>query len=216
MTHLLDMPVKDLLKEFGKGKGMTGAGASVALGAIAATQILVSVCKLTSGKETYAAAHEPLAGIQQKLEAKYIPVLEAIMQADAAAVENMLRMRLARDNEPDEAKKEALKQQAEKMLEGATATMLKLCNTCIDIIPLCMEIYDIGLKSAKGDTGMAFSSLLSAASSGLYATLINIKSAKGATWTVGLRDQVQTCFGRLHEYQYIFSGRLAAIYNEVQ
>jgi formiminotetrahydrofolate cyclodeaminase len=105
MTHLLDMPAKELLKEFGKGKGMTGAGASVALGAIAATQILVSVCKLTAGKETYATAHAPLADIQQKLEAKYIPVLEAIMQADAVAVENMLRLRLARDNEPDEAKK---------------------------------------------------------------------------------------------------------------
>lgn len=215
MSHLLDMPAKELLKEFGKGKGMTGAGASVALGAVAATQVLVSVCKLTAGKEAYADAHAQLAEIQHKLESKYIPVLEAIMLADGAAVENMLRVRLARDNEPDKTKKEALQQQAEKMLEGATATMLKLCNTCIDIIPLCMEIYDIGLKSAKGDTGMAFSSLLSAASSGLYATLINVKSAKGATWTVGLRDQVQTCFGRLHEYQYIFSGRLAAIYNDV-
>lgn len=216
MSQLLDMPAKELLKEFGKGKGMTGAGASVALGAIAATQVLVSVCKLTTGKESYADAHAQLAEIQQKLEAKYIPILEAIMQADAAAVENMLRVRLERDNETDAEKKEALQQQAEKMLEGATTTMLKLCNTCIDIIPYSMEIYDIGLKSAKGDTGMAFSSLLSAASSGLYAALVNIKAAKSAAWTSGLREQVQTCFGRLHEYQYIFSGRLAAIYNQVQ
>lgn len=216
MSRLLDLPVRDLMNEFGKGAGMTGAGATAALGAMAATQILVSICKLTAGKEKYAPVHEETSGIQQDLEKKYLPLFEGIMQADAAAVENMLRLRLQRDQETDTDKKEVLKRQAGKALEGATVIMLKLCNTCIDVMPLSMELYDIGLKSARGDTGMAFSSLLSSASSGLYAALINIQAARGAPWTTRLREQVQTCFGRLHEYQYIFSGRLAAMYNQVQ
>lgn len=216
MSSLLQLPVRDLMNEFGKGPGMTGAGATAALGAIAATQILISVCKLTRGKEKYAPVHEELARIQQELEKKYLPLFEGIMQADATAVENMLNLRLQRDMETDIEKKEILKRQADKALEGATITMLKLCNSCVDIIPLSLEIYEVGLKSARGDTGMAFSSLLSSASSGLYAALINMQAAKGAPWTTRLREQMQTCFGRLHEYQYIFSGRLAALYNQVQ
>ena len=183
---MLDLTTRDLLNKFGKGAGMTGAGASAALGAIAATQILVSVCKLTTAKEKYAAVQEPIVEIQEQLENKYLAMLEGIMQADAATIENMLRLRSLRDAETDTDKKENLKQQA----------------------------HDTGLKSAQGDAAMAFSSLLSSASSGLYACLLNIQAAKDAAWTAHVQEQVHTCYGRLHEYQHIFSGRLEALYNK--
>ncbi len=214
MNKMLDLTTRDLLNEFGKGAGMTGAGASAALGAIAATQILVSVCKLTAAKEKYVAVHAHVLEVQEQLENKYLAMLEGIMQADAATIENMLRLRSLRDAETDTDKKENLKQQAAKTLEGATNTMLKLCGTCLEIIPMAMQVYDTGLKSAQGDAAMAFSSLLSSASSGLYACLLNIQAAKDAAWTAHVQEQVHTCYGRLHEYQHIFSGRLEALYNK--
>jgi formiminotetrahydrofolate cyclodeaminase len=214
MDKMLDLTTRDLLKEFGKGTGMTGAGASAALGAIAATQILVSVCKLTTAKEKYAVVREPLQQIQEQLEGKYLAMLEGVMQADAATIGNMLRLRSMRDMETDAEKKETLKQQAAKTLEGAAATMLKLCSTCLEIIPMAMQVHDTGLKSAQGDVVMAFSGLLSSASSGLYACLINIQAAKNAAWTARVHEQAHTCYGRLHEYQHIFGGKLEALYNK--
>jgi formiminotetrahydrofolate cyclodeaminase len=214
MNKMLDLTTRDLLNEFGKGTGMTGAGASAALGAIAATQILLSVCKLTTAKEKYATVHGPLQEIQEQLENKYLAMLEGIMQADAATIENMLRLRSLRDGETDAEKKEILKQQAAKTLEGAAATMLKLCSTCLEIMPMAIQVHDTGLKSAQGDVIMAFSGLLSSASSGLYACLINIRAAKDATWTTKIQEQVHTAYGRLHEYRHIFSGKLEVLYTK--
>lgn len=214
MATLLDLSVKELLEEFGKGKGMTGAGATAALGALSAAHILVSVCKLTTGKEQYASVQQDISALQQQLETVSIPALQACMQADADAVRDMLRLRILRDKTTTEAERNELAQQALAALEPATDSMLQLSTTCLEIIPAALQLYNIGLKSARGDVAMAFSSLLSAASSGLYAALKNIHAARGAAWTSDRRSQVETCFGRLHEYQYIFNGRLARLYNQ--
>lgn len=213
MSHLLDKPAREMLAEFGKGAGMKGAGATVALNAIAATQILISICKLTSSKEKYISAHATMKETQQVLENKYLPRLERTMQADATTVENMLRLRMLRDSETDPEKKQALKLQAAATLEGATVTMITLCTDCLEIIPLALEMHQIALKSAQGDTIMALNSLLAAATSGLYASLKNIQASKNAEWVLEKREIVTISFGRLHEYQYILSGKLAALYN---
>ena len=214
MTTLLDLPVKELLEEFGKGKGMTGAGATAALGALSATHILVSVCKLTVGKEQYTDVQQDIIALQKQLEQQHIPLLVRCIDGDANVVRNMLRLRLQRDSATDDNEKNELKQQAAAALKPAADMMLLLSNTCLEIIPGALQLYNTGLKSARGDVAMAFSSLLSAASSGLYAALKNIQAAKGAAWTTDRRSQVETCFGRLHEYQYIFNGRLARLYNK--
>ncbi|MCB0697946.1 MAG: cyclodeaminase/cyclohydrolase family protein, partial [Chitinophagaceae bacterium] len=112
-------------------------------------------------------------------------------------------------------KKQEYKQLALDGLETATDTMMNLCDVCLDISPMALQVYKVGLRSAQGDTAVAISTLLSAASSGLYTSLINIKLAKGAAWTIAKRSDLEKYFGRLHEYQYIHSGRLATMYNNI-
>lgn len=214
MATALDTTTRTLLNEFGKGIGMTGAGSIAALSALSGTQILISVCKLTNGKEKYADAQPEILEIQQQLEGKYLQKLESILNDDITAVKNMLRLRIQRDKETDPAKKEELKQQASAALQHATDTMMSLSETCIEIIPMALQVYRRGLKSAQGDSGIALSNLLSAASSGLYATLKNLQSSKDKDWAESKRSLVETFFGRLHEYHYIFSGRLQSMYNK--
>lgn len=213
MPQLIDMPAKEMLELFGKGIGMPGSGCVAAFSALSGVHLLVSVCKLTTSKERYASVHEDIARIQSELENIYIPRLAAVMDDDAAAVKEMLRYRILRDKETDDAEKEEYRQQAIEQLKRATDTMTDLCGTCLDIIPMALEVYDIGLKSARGDTAVVLSNLLSAAASGLYTVLINVKNAKGGDWAAATRAETETFFGRLHEYQYIFSGRLAGMYN---
>ncbi|HEY9177181.1 MAG TPA: cyclodeaminase/cyclohydrolase family protein [Flavipsychrobacter sp.] len=213
MSYLLDLPAKQMLEVFSKGIGMPGSGCVAAFSALSGVHLLVSVCKLTTTKERYKDVHEEIARIQAELENTYIPRLAAIVDEDAAAVKEMLRYRILRDKETDEAKQEEYRQQATEQLKRATATMMDLCSTCLDIVPMVLEVYDVGLKSARGDTAVVFSNLLSGAASGLYTVLINIKHAKGSDWATATRAETETFFGRLHEYQYIFSGRLAAMYN---
>ena len=214
MSQMLDLPARQMLNEFGKGIGMPGSGSVAVISAMSGVQMLISVCKLTIGKERYAAVHSEMAEIQKELERVYLPRLEKILYADAATVKEMLRYRILRDKETEPAKKQEYKQLAYAQLEKATDTMIDLCSVCLEIIPMALHAYEIGLKSARGDSGVVLSNLLSGASSGLYMTLINIKDAKNGSWTIAKRAEVETFFGRLHEYQYIFSGRLAAMYNK--
>lgn len=216
MSDLLELSAKQILSEFGKGIGMTGSGAVTILSAMGGVQLLVSVCKLTCGKERYRQHHEEVTTIQQKLEEEYLPLLNKIMADELDIVQTMLRNRIKRDKETDAAKKQEYKDLASVHLEQATDSMLTFCKTCLDIIPMALHIYNTGVKSAKGESGVALSNLLSGASSGLFTALLNIKSAKNAAWTGSKRTEVETYFGRLHEYQYIFSGKLAALYNYVQ
>lgn len=209
---ILDITTRELLDKFGKGPGMTGAGSIAALTALSGTQMLISVCKLTTGKEKYADARADMLEIQQQLENKYFPQLESILEADILAVKNMLRLRLQRDKEDDEAKKAELKIQAEQALVQATDSMLALTEICIDIMPMALHIYRRGLKSAQGDSGIALSNLLSAASSGLYAALKNIQASKQQDWAASRYEQIETYYGRLHEYHHIFTGRLQSIF----
>ena len=216
MENLLDITGREMLDEFGKGKGMTGSGAVTIMSAMSAAKLLVSVCKLTSTKEKYKHVLSEINEIEEILEKQYLPELEKIMHMDVATVKQMLKTRLKRDQETDAAKKEELKKLASAQLEDATDTMMDFCRLCLDMIPMALQVYRTGLKSAQGDSGVALSSLLSCAGSGLFTALINIQNAKAAEWTQSKRTEVETFFGRLHEYQYILSGKLARMYNETK
>lgn len=213
MKNLLEMTGREMLAEFGKGKGMTGSGAVTVMSAMSGAELLISVCKLTCSKERYADFHDEIADIQQILQTHYLPELEKIMKLDLLAVSQMLKYRIQRDKEADPAKKKEYKELANEQLENATDTMMDFCRLCLDIIPMALQVYRVGLKSAQGDSGVALSSLLSCAGSGLFTALINIQNAKGAEWTNTKRTEVETFFGRLQEYQHILSGKLARMYN---
>lgn len=208
----LDKSTRDLLNEFGKGIGMTGGGSIAALSAMSGVQVLLSVCKLTAGREQYVNIQPDIQEIHQKLQDTYLPRLEAILDADIAAVKNMLRLRMQRDKETAAGQKEELKEQAQDALHIATGTMLELSETCIEIMPMALFLYSRALKSAQGDSGMALSSLLSAASSGLYAALKNIQASKDYDWRISKKEHTETLMGRLHEYNNIFSARLESIF----
>ena len=215
MSHL-QLSTEELLHAFGKGIGMTGAGSVAALSALSASQMLVSVCKLTLLKDTYKAQHEEAGNIRQQLENDFLPQLQSIFNKDSEIVGRMLKYRIQRDKAEDDALKAEYSLLAMAELEKATDNMMELCRICLDIIPRALYLYNSGLKSARGDSGVALSNLLSAGYSGLYTALVNIQSAKKIAWTAAKNDDIETYFGRLHEYQYIFFGKLTSIYNKVR
>lgn len=211
---MLDMPTRDLLNEFSKGIGMTGSGAVTVLSAISGVHLLVSVCKLTRNKKKYEDVHEEVKQIQEQLQDIYLPRLETLMEEDIAVVRAMLGHRVRRDKAADDKQKAEHKKKADALLKDATDSVMEFCRICLEIIPKALYVYKNGLKSAQGDTAAVLSIMLSGASSALYAVLVNIKAAKGADWTAERRAEAEVYFGRLPEYQYIFSGKLATLYNK--
>jgi hypothetical protein len=50
----------------------------------------------------------------------------------------------------------------------------------------------------------------------LCTALINIQSAKSSNWAEGKQRELEAFFGRLHEYQSIFTENVTTIYNQVR
>lgn len=203
-----------MFDELGKGKGMPGSGCVSLISAISGLQLLMSVCKLTLAKDKYEHVHEELSKIVSDLDEDYLPKLTRLCDEDVAIVHELFRIRGLRDKETDEAKKEEYKKQALAQLRKATESVADICGTCLDIIPGALFVYDKGLKSAKGDAAVVICNLLATVAGALYMTLFNIKLAGENDWVHDIRSEVETYFGRLHEYQYIFSGKLAGLYNK--
>ncbi len=214
MTNkLLQLSATEMLEEIGKGDGMPGSGCVSAISAAAGAQLLVSVCKLTLQKPKYQAVHGEIEKIREELEGEYIPKLMDMFSKDIEIVERLFEIRGLRDKEKDTAKKEEYKQKASATLREATESVADMCGTCLDIIPRALFVYDKGLASARGDSAVVISNLLSTVSGALYMTLLNLNAAKDAEWIYDMRSEIETYFGRLHEYQHRYSGRLAGLYN---
>lgn len=211
---LLDMTVGELMSEIGKGKGMTGSGAVAALSAIAASELLVSICKLTLNKDSYTDVHADMNDILDKLENTRLPLLRKVLSDDARIVSDMVLSRIKRDKETDLDLKERYKQESLDMLEEATDSVLDLCDVTMEVIPMGLFISKVGLKSASVDATVAVNTLIGAASSALYMVLSNLKASKNQVWVEGKHSEVELYFGRLHEYQSILNNRLAMLYTK--
>lgn len=201
--QLTDKTLSTVLKEFGMGQGMPGSGCVAALSAISAAELLASVCKLTLDKKSYHAVYNEVSTILLALEQNYIPKLNALMQGDIELVDEMFRLRALRDNEQDPEQKEAYRKQASAQLRKATTSTIQLCDTSLQLLPHAIYIYDNGLKSARGDTGVVICNLAGTASGALYMSLLNLKAGKNAEWVKQERatlDPLLKQYGKYNEY----------------
>lgn len=208
------LSTKELLLEYSKGKGMPGSGCISVLSAMSGVSLLISVCKLTLEKEKYTAVHDDIKKMMEEMEEEYLPKLQQLYNSDEALVKEMLSIRLQRDYEENKEKKKQYEDAAMYKLRIATESVADICGTCLDIIPTALFIYDHGLISARGDSAVAISNLLSTISGNLYMILFNIYASKKSEWIYDMRSEVETYFGRLQEYQFIYNGRMASLYNK--
>lgn len=208
------LSTRDLLNEYSKGKGMPGSGCISVLSAMSGVSLLISVCKLTLAKEQYSAVHDEMAKVKSELEEEYLPKLNDLYNSDETLVKEMVSLRLQRDYEENEQKKKEYENAAMYKLRMATESVADICGTCLEIVPSALFIYDHGLLSARGDSAVAMSNLLSTISGNLYMILFNIYAAKKSEWVYDLRSEVETYFGRLQEYQFVYNGRMASLYNK--
>ncbi len=210
---LLDMTVGELMSEIGKGKGMTGSGAVSVLSAISASELLVSICKLTLEKNKYSDVHKDMREMLDRLENSRLPLLREILDGDVRIVSEMVLARIKRNKEKDEDLKSKYTQEAWSMLEEATDSVLDLCDAAIEVIPMGLYISKVGVKSARADATVAVNTLISTVSSGLFMALSNLKASNNTEWVDGKHSELEVYFGRLHEYQSILNNRLANLYN---
>lgn len=143
----MEKSIQTFAGELGKGKGMKGSGVAVGMSALMATQLLLSVCKITKGKKGYEAVDNDVTEL--------IPVLD-----DAASVFTQLM-------EQDEQVVAEYLQTKE-----ATTSMLdvpiELAQHSIGVLALGVPLMDKGFSIMRGDVMTALQLLLSAGNAALF------------------------------------------------
>jgi len=179
----LSNSAKDLLDEFGAGGHIPGAGSASALGGLLAAQLVLTVCKLTLGKESHQKHHRDLRALAQRLASVSIPALERLLERDAVAFDLVYDQRKARDNTLDPVQKKRHIDAEHRYMKAAVAIPLEIAGICMEIADAAAKVFDVGLHYVRGDSGVALSTAVSSILSCVFVVNLNLKDFERTHWS---------------------------------
>lgn len=191
----LELPANELLERFGEGNHVPGSGSAAAFSALLGIELMKTVCKLTLTREQekYIQNRTKFRSILDQLsEAKQ--ELIGLFQKDAETFNLVSEYRVKRDEAKkvgDKTSERRNARLANEKLREATVIPLEIARTCLRIIDFGFTIFDEGFQSARGDSGVGISNLLSSISGSLFVTLLNIRTARSSDWTEQLRIEAE-------------------------
>lgn len=210
----LELPTKQLLEAYGAGSHIPGSGSASALSALFGIELLKTVCILTRRKAAYREVHTQLQYIQDQLETEFKPKLLELFRQDIEAFTLVSNLRIQRDNARDPREKKRLNKMALEAQKTATEIPIKICTTCLDILPLAFAIFEEGFKAARGDSGVGISNLLSATSGGLFVIFLNLVPYRKSRWRDETRRRAEALAAQLSGFQNRAYTKVLELYEE--
>ncbi len=212
----LAKPTSELLEEFGKGNHIPGSGSAAILSALLGIEMMRTVIKLTISKEEYKNVHEGFKHHLSTIE-EYKPKLTTLFNDDIREFHKVSFHRRKRDiayNDHLTDEYEKHRKLAIEQLKIATEIPLEVCRINLTLINIALVVFDNGFKSARGDSGVAISNLLSAISGSLYIIFLNLKSIKPGRWKEQKKIQSIDLLQRYEDIQTQAYARVVNLYNE--
>lgn len=193
---LLNWPTNKLLAKFGQGSHKPGSGSAVAFQAMIATQLMHTVIALTNEdkgtrREDYQHILRELLEIDEKIMNQIYPSLEVLFQRDAFLFDNVIKLRVQRDNEQDPLLKDNLIKKCKEALVLATDILLVIADHCADLTDAAVVVFDKGFKPAKGDSAAAMNGSLGALAGCLSIIDLNLSSFGVNAWTAKTRETLE-------------------------
>ncbi|WP_052572669.1 cyclodeaminase/cyclohydrolase family protein [Haloferula sp. BvORR071] len=179
--ELLALTTGDLLERFGSGGHKPGSGSGAALVGVLSAKFIITVISLTLEREAYQAAWAELQFLRDRIIKAHEPRLKELVQLDADQFDRVVRARQTRDAKPGERR---LRDTALEELRIATDFPIEIAEISVELGRIASRVFDVGFKSARGDSGLAISAAISAASSALFITFLNLKSFRSGDWAV--------------------------------
>ena len=216
MDKLLTLPTNRLLAKFGSGGHKPGSGSAAALVALISCQMLRTVITLSNGRDEYSGVKDQLTLVNQKMADDIEPFLTKAVQEDSVRFDRVIKARQARNNaEKGTSERKKLAEQALEELREATEPPVKIAELSIELGEKALSVFDLGFKSARGDSGVAISSAASAASSALSIIYLNLTSFKGSEWARDTRSKADELSKKLQLLQIELFTRVDRLRQEV-
>jgi len=185
LPEYIKMRADELLEAFGKGSHKPGSGSAAAFNGLECSVLLLTVIKLTLKQKAYIESHDALNEIKAKINKTIYPTLIELFQTDAEEFHKVISLRNKKKNHKKNIIKLDLQRRIEiesKLIEAiknATRIPIQIANLCIELAQYALQVYDIGWKAVRGDTGVAISNALSALAGCNYIISLNLLSVQG-------------------------------------
>lgn len=196
-TGLLGRPAKQLLDAFGAGKASPGSGSAAAMMGLLAVKLIRTVCLKSLEKAPDREVEAILRHILEQL-AETETALITIFEKDAREFDEIVRLRIARDDASDADNRAALQRRANDLLETATDNTFRVIDLCLPLINHGVTVFQYGWKAVRGDSGAAISGAIAAVTSGLFIVNLNIKGLKDRKYA---KDNIGRCTEQFAELQ---------------
>lgn len=218
INYLNDLSANQLLEKFGEGSHIPGSGSAAAFSGLLGLELMKTVCKLTLTREEdkYVKIRAEIQIILNSIEKTQMELI-SLFHEDANCFGEVSKLRTDRDlAKKREDKKEAdkLARQETELMKTATEIPLKIARTCLSLMDYAFTIFDKGFQSARGDSGVAISNLLSAISGSLFVTLLNIKTRKNSQWIEKLREEAENIGREYNTKQKLALTKVLDLYKE--
>jgi formiminotetrahydrofolate cyclodeaminase len=213
-TDFLELPTRKLLEAYGAGSHIPGSGSAAALSALFGIELLKTVCTLTCRKDAYRDVHSQIEYIRERLETEFKPQLIELFRQDIVIFNQVSQLRIQRNNAASEKEKSRLNKLSLEEQKKATEIPIQICELCLELLPLAFAIFEDGFKSARGDTGVAISNLLSATSGGLFVIFLNLTSYRKSRWRDKTKRRGEELAAKLSQFQNRAYTKVLELYEE--
>lgn len=192
LEKLKDISTGKLLEKFGAGNHKPGSGSASALQGMLSAQLIRTVIELTKEpkrQKTYSEYIPEFLRIEHEINSRIYNSLEGLFQRDSEEFDQVIKLREARDNQKDLLRKRELKLEAQNALIISTETPIEIAELCLELVEFANYIFDNGFKSARGDSGVAINSAISAVASCLSIIELNLISVPMNERTEKIRER---------------------------
>lgn len=198
---LMSLSTHTLLTKFGKGHHKPGSGSASALLTLLSCKLASTVVQLSVARDKYAGVKQQLSLANSEILETYDPRLVHLFEQDSVEFHKVIVLRNERDAEQD---KRLRKQKSEKHLDQlriATDIPMEIAEISNTVAERALTVFDLGFKSARGDSTVAISSAIAGAMGAIGIVYLNLTSFQGGEWAVETRMKADAIASRTAELQ---------------
>lgn len=216
LAELLSLPTSKLLSKFGSGGHKPGSGSAAALLGLVACKLVNTVVTLSNGRAEYSDVKDQLSLANQGIATTIEPFLAQAVEKDSIQFDRVIEARRNRDVlEPGSKDRKAAAEAALEELRHATVIPMEIAERCVELADCALTVFQLGFKSARGDSGVAVSAAISAVHGSLAIVFLNLTSFRGGAWAVEQRKAAERIQDRIFEIQTGFFQALGSLHQEV-
>lgn len=179
-------------------------------------RMIQTVIALTNVRADYASAHAQLSVANNIVTENLEPTLAHLFQRDSEEFDRVIKARRARDQHPKGSpERKRLSEAALEELRIATETPREIAEHAISLAKTGFQLFDLGFQSARGDSAVAISAALGAASGAVSIILLNLTHFRGSDWARQMRQKADGMSAEIQSLQIELFSRMNRLRTEV-